>query len=487
MKFLFFLNIFILLLTSCGKEEFSSVKQSVTSTSPITLNTTDEVCANHTLVKPYVDFLFLWDNSSSQTFVNSDTKTSLANTVSLISKRFDYRILLAPMLGNNNDYAFLLSATSSGLNSSSKSMLVDIDSAYSKLLNFPTSVNSHENGIQRAVNILEYNHNLNNGIFRKNAYLVIVLMSNGNDQINTSSGIYNGAATANYISSNLEKLKDISSEENLDTLYSRFISLVAHNECSSGWRIGESYKKFSKEVHSAFFDCETDDSADIQCSSATPDSHDICGISFDSLFDAVNDSIVETIIKHKYNYWPISYQKDPVNFDLSTLKVTKSNGEEFFELPLDSQDDGNTSGWKYHGWLENQPTTYEPSIGEEKSAYMLELVGDAKVSYPECLVLTYDSPTYYYGYLAIPHNPLVSSIIVKDGDDVLPADKWEYKGYVEEQNMRVQGPSNPDFPFQEFFPGEIVNSKYIIKLDNSLIYKNDQNSRFTVIYDTATE
>ena len=180
----------------------------------------------------------------------------------------------------------------------------------------------------------------------------------------------------------------------------------------------------------------------------------------------------------------ISYQKDPVSFDLATLKVTKSNGEEFFELPAEAE--STSSGWRYLGWKDNHPTTYEPFTGEEKSAHMLELLGDAKVAYPECLILNYDSPTYYYGYLSIPHNPLVSSIIVKDGDTVLSNEMWEYIGFVEEQNIRIQGPSNPDFPFQEFFPQKLKKSKYIIKLDESLIYENDQDSRFTVIYDTAT-
>ena len=76
--------------------------------------------------------------------------------------------------------------------------------------------------------------------------------------------------------------------------------------------------------------------------------------------------------------------------------------------------------------------------------------------------------------------------MVKDGETILPEDQWEYIGYVEEQNMRVQGTNNPEFPFQESFPSDIQSGKYIIKLNESLIYQNDQNSRFTVIYDTAT-
>ena len=483
---LIILNILILVLISCGKEEFASVKQSTTSTAPITLNSIDEVCANHTLVKPYVDFLFLWDNSSSQTFVNSQTKNSLANTVNLISQRFDYRILIAPMLASNNEHAFILSATDSGLSNNAKSMRIEIGDAYPKLLSFPSSTRSHENGIERTTQILEYNHNLNNGIFRKESYLVVVLMSNGNDQINTSSGLYNPSATNKYIESNLEKIKYLSGPEQLNTQHTRFISLVAHQACNSGWRIGESYQKFSKIVHDQFFDCSQNDQLDLQCGSITPDSHNICGLSFTELFDAVNDSVIETVIKHKYNYWPISYQKEPINFDIDTLKVTKSNGEEFFELPS-GDDYQTTSGWRYLGWKNAHPTTYEPFVGEKKDAHLIELVGDAKVSYPECLVLEYKSPTYHYGYLSIPHKPLESSIIVKDGDNIVPDSKWEYIGQVEEQNMRVQGPANPEFPTQEFFPAEIERRKYIIKLDKSLIYKNDQQARFTVIYDTSSD
>ena len=323
--------IFIIFI-SCGKEEFASIKQSVDSTAPITLNSSLEVCANHTLVKPYVDFLFLWDNTSSQTFVNSGTKEALANTVSLISERFDYRILLAPMVAENNDYAFVLSSTDTGLSTGGKSMMVNIDDAYSKLLGFPSTSKSHENGIQRSIDLIDYNYSLNNGIFRRNSYLVIVLMSNGNDQINTSSGIYNGPATTTYINQNLEKLNTISSEENLDTIYTRFISLIGHSECNSGWRIGETYKKFSKLVHQENFNCEEENALDLQCTSSTPDSHDICNISFTNLFDAVNDSIMETVIKHKYNYWPISYQKDPINYNIETSNLKSDSRFLFFNF-----------------------------------------------------------------------------------------------------------------------------------------------------------
>ena len=80
-------------------------------------------------------------------------------------------------------------------------------------------------------------------------------MSNGNDQINTSSGIYNGAATNNYIQNNF-KLIDLSSSSKLNTIYTRFMSLVAHSSCKAGWRIGESWSKIFKMVFNQFIDCD---------------------------------------------------------------------------------------------------------------------------------------------------------------------------------------------------------------------------------------
>ena len=126
-------------------------------------------------------------------------------------------------------------------------------------------------------------------------------------------------------------------------------------------------------------------------------------------------------------------------------------------------------------------------MGEEKSAHFIELLGDARVSYPECLVVQYDSPTYYYGYLSIPHKPLVSSIVVKENGNTVSGDLWEYVGYVESQNSRVQGPNNPEDPMQEFFPAEPLNDMYIIKLDDTLIYQNNEEARFQVLYNTTTD
>ena len=103
----------LLIATSCGKEQFSTSRKVETSnTSPIQLNSSKS-CSSFTLIKPQVDFLFLWDNSSSTTFINNATKTALNNTIDSISSRFDYHILLAPLIGSGNGDAKFVSETPS--------------------------------------------------------------------------------------------------------------------------------------------------------------------------------------------------------------------------------------------------------------------------------------------------------------------------------------------------------------------------------------
>ena len=89
--------------------------------------------------------------------------------------------------------------------------------------------------------------------------------------------------------------------------------------------------------------------------------------------------------------------------------------------------------------------------------------------------------------MSIPHKPLVSSIVIKENGTAISTDLWEYVGYVESQNIRVQGPNSPDDPMQEFFPAESLSGQFIIKLDESLIYQNDEGARFQVLYNTTTD
>ena len=171
--------VFTLLFSSCSEDLFSPNKNKDTDKPNPRVTTSSFSCSGFTHIKPQVDFLFLWDNSTSSVFINSQTKQALDNTIELISNRFDYHILLAPLLGNGNDNAFLVSETPDNLTQDALNMKVDRSVASSKLSNFsPVSGNS-ENGVERVREMLSIN--ISNGVFRQGAYTIIVVMSNEDD------------------------------------------------------------------------------------------------------------------------------------------------------------------------------------------------------------------------------------------------------------------------------------------------------------------
>tara|TARA_B100000925_G_scaffold286649_1_gene264710 strand:+ start:2538 stop:3965 length:1428 start_codon:yes stop_codon:yes gene_type:complete len=462
MRFIAFL---LILFTSCAEEEFATKRNLNSINVPLTFSSTVENCSNYTLIRPYVDFLFLWDNTSSQVFVSDATKSALRQTINLISDRFDYHIMMAPLVKTNPENNFLITRNKLGLNSSALDIRVEESEAEESLDSFTTALSSEEHGIQRAVDIISQNRS--NGIFRKNSYVVIVLMSNGNDQFFTSSGFFDGPTTSNYLQTKLTELSNISTER--ESIKTRFISLVGHQPCNNGWKEGSTYRQFSSLVHENNYNCSADQSNDYECLSQTPDSHDICQMNFSSLFDAVNNSITDTVVKHKYDHWPISMQESPLLFNESTIQVFKSSGEELLEV---SGEEPSESGWKYIGYKENHATTYEPFVGENQSAHMIQLYGNARVTYPECLLVSYESPTYYYGYGYLDSKPLEGSIRVKKNGTLVSEDEWTYIGFKESQNLRILGPGNPSEPFLEGFPADTVNNKYIIKFSESFIYQS---------------
>lgn len=78
MKRMIRLIILCLFLISCAKEEFKAP----TNVGSTTTNTKKEyssgtVCAGSHLDRPPVDLLFIWDNTSSSSFINDRTKTAL--------------------------------------------------------------------------------------------------------------------------------------------------------------------------------------------------------------------------------------------------------------------------------------------------------------------------------------------------------------------------------------------------------------------------
>ena len=252
----FFVTLMVILgLGSCAKEEFMAQKSQDSFSTPLTFTNNANVCSQFTLIKPRVDFLFLWDNTSSQVFVTNETKQALSNTINYISDRFDFHILMAPLVPQPgsaiNDVAYLITASTFGLGQSAINIRVEKSEAANVLNNFTTSSSGNEKGLKRSYDMLSAN--ISNGIFRQDAYTIIVVMSNGNDYVADSNGFASGPITNEYIQTYKNLFLNLRNSI-IHSTQMRFASLVAHTSgCHPFWVQGGTYTTMSKYLYEADF------------------------------------------------------------------------------------------------------------------------------------------------------------------------------------------------------------------------------------------
>lgn len=469
-KLLTILIVFLVMfnISSCSKDEFATPKATDDFKTDPNLPDTSVQCTGFSQIKPAVDFLFLWDNSASQLFVNADTKKALNNTINLVSNKFDYHILLAPLIvPSTGDQQYLVTTSTDGLSSSARSKIIPSSSATS-VINFASAGSTRESGLQRALNVV--NENASNGIFRQNAHTIIVIMSNEDD---SDHNYYNRIGWDTYIGEKYPHYIHLR-DNVLHSLQMRFISLVAFSACNTGYTANYIYREMSKRIYTApptLAGSPTD-----QAGKASPDSYDICSTSFNSLFDGLNNSITDIILKHKYNYWPIGKNSE-ADFDPGKIEVTKKVNNQTVATLYEND----PNGFTYVGYRENQNTRYEPTSGEPYTGYMIKLNGTGVAVYPECVVIKTQRPAAYFGYVKMDQQPIVNSIQLFINGQPIPQNTtngWDYIGYKEQQNIRVISPSNLD-------PGSPAENYtgYFLKLYGSAVYTN--GAEIQVIYDPA--
>jgi len=461
-------------LASCSKEIFGTKKGKATnSVKQQDTYTTNKICSQYSVVKPKVDFLFLWDNSASQTYVEPALRNGFNNLVYRISSDFDHHILMAPLIRSNSDSininSFLVSYDNDGLTSSALNRQVPYDIAASKLDQIVSTFNggNQENGFYRAYEII--NDNRTNGIFRNNAYLMIVVMSNGDVRTYT-----NGYWVHPY-NITTDKNRLINLQATLGNDQMRFMTLVSHGNdgVPSGFKRGYAYMDMSSQI---YYDAGQAIRPTDQAGKTYPDSYNIVGADYNRIFDGINQSITVVTIAHQYNYWPVDLQG---NFDPQTLRVTKYTDSGNISLtPNDT-----TNGFVYLGHRTNQNTRYSPTPGEPYTGNVVRLYGSGRVKYPDCVVIAADEHASYYGYFKLSGKPNPSTIqCTKNGTNV-PASTsngFEYLGNVSNQNMKVESPANPDNPGT---PADI-QSGYMLKLRGSAIYTNGET--FQCYFDPST-
>ena len=487
-----------ILMASCAKEEFATTKNSNNSSTANTVTDSGSVGTSFTYVQPPVDLLFVWDNTSSSTFINSNTKAALNNVVNNISERFDYHVMLAPLVPsggvNANTYFFSKDGTSpgGGVQNITKSY------AASAISQFPQGSGSIESGLQRVNDLIK--NNQSNGVFRDEAYTLIILMSNedssswnttgyslpGNHPTaqaymkgkvhdllcmrgNYDGSYYSGSTNPTYNAS----CSGVGSYK-LNSTMMRMISITAANEpgTSSCPQIsnGEKnwiYRSASEAVLTTSYTNLTGNYPFIPSSVTNQDQVDICNTGFSSLFSSVNSAIDDAIIAHKYNFIKIADPNQLIDED--TIVLTKSG----VNIPKYT---GSGSGFTYRGVMTNKDTRYYPTAGEPQTGHMVQLHGSARLTYPESIQFYHEEPKKYYGYVHLDAKPQIGSISLKINGSTISessSNGWQLMTsgsdaqYYTNMNIRVvsQSDTTPAYP-------SITKSGYFLKLYGNAIYSD---------------
>lgn len=434
----------LLLFSSCAKEEFAANKGKQSSDFSKAGSTTTELYTQSTRISPKVDILMLWDNSSSFNFVTAETKASMTSLITSVSENFDYHILSLPLVPASTTSLYegvLVARDSSSVSGNAVSILKSKDVAASSLA-FTQGVGSAEKGVDRATDVIVANRA--NGIFRQEAYTIIVIMSNEDDKgCELATGYATCAAydKANYSAPKKTKLLCLRGNTSVDcsaagvsTLNAtmmRFINISPLTSCASGFnKMNTIYRDVAKTLYEAPYTNGWPTSNDHLSPDVTgaPDSYNLCSISFSHIFDGVNAAIKQTLIKHKYDYWPVAGASTALDPD--SLRVVR-NGT---VLQNRTGESNPQDGYQYVGNTTHN-TRYYPTAGEPFTGKMIQLFGvegHDKLVYPDSLVISYSEPKSKLGYIYLSNGtPKVDTIEVYLNNVKIPASStngWDYIG-----------------------------------------------------------
>lgn len=484
----------LLFVASCAKEEFTTPKQDNTYSTPNVDTSTGEYEAGSTYVQPPVDILFVWDNSTSTNFLGSETKTALNNIVNNISNRFDYHVMIAPLVQNNGEginarsYFFSKDGLVPGAG------ITTINPAYaSSAINYPPANGNFESGLTRVRDLLKVNQA--NGVFRKDSYTIVVMMSNDDD-----NSWYTGSMTPNPLSTTAQNYKEARVHDilcmrgnyngefynsaggstwnaacsgvnsyKLNSIMMRFVSITAENDPDGNncpqVADGKPNVLYRQASEAIFYSTYTNMNNGYPFEPIYVPNRDKVGIcytsNFTTVFDHVNSVITDAIISHSYDYIKIAEPNELIDPDTIILSKNGANIPEY---------SGSSVGFEYVGVLYNKDTRYSPTAGEAKTGHMVRLYGTSRLTHPETINFYYQAPKSYYGYVHMAGNPVESSIVLKINGATIPkstSNGWELIGYRTNQNIKIVSPTDDSFGS----PPE-YKTGYFLKLHGNAIYSD---------------
>lgn len=491
----------VLLFSSCAKEEFSANKGTQKTNLNALESASNKLCSQSTLISPQVDILMLWDNTSSFNFVNDATKTSMTKLISSVSENFDYHILSMPLVSTNPSNPLnegqLVVKNNTGLSGGALGIVKTKENAVSSL-GFSQGTGAAESGINRAIEVLQANRS--NGIFRNGAYTMIVVISNEDDKGCELSTGYNKCSQGGmntYVDPKINTLlclrgfttnRNCSGINPLNSAMMRFINIspltvgigTSCTNTSVYPYANYIYRRAAKAIYEESYSNDWPTSNDHigPDLSGYPDSYNICKYGFDyaHIFDGVNTAIKQTLLKHKYDYWPVAGATTSV--DPATLQVTRSDGKVLTNRTGESNP---TDGFIYVGNQTARNTRFYPTAGEPFNGKMIQLLGvdgNDKIVYPDCLTVSYKAEKSTYGYIYLTKGePSLSTIKVMINNAVVPqsaSNGWDYMGLQStaglDPNLQIANmPSN-------------VSSGYFLRLNGTYKIQNTSANTIYVEY-----
>jgi hypothetical protein len=457
-----FLTLLLLFaLGGCGQEQFGAAPQTKAEKAPEVSLYTQASCAERTQINPEVDFLYLVDNSSSNYYISSSIKAEIEKTISSVSNQFDYRIIGTPLLktaGGDEDYQ-VLAKSPKKLASSFDNKKIKAPSDFNFFSNIVQG--SNEPGLRRAIEFMTAHQS--DGLFRKNAYTFVVIVSNGRDtevEVPMSPTTQETIQLTTVYNERLQSFATLKAYFNSKQF--RLFSIAPLSSCVSGYKPAKkSYAAMSKDLYLAHSPALTDQGT----SDAYPDHYDLCS-SVSSVFSSINSTIKQVTLPHKYKYWPMTATNDYL--DPSSIKVFKSSPS---SAPVEIK-----TGWKYVNNSSNATynTRIEPTPGEPTSArHLVEFDPGSEIVYPSCVNITSSTYPEYFGYIVIPRQPdFQQPVIVKINGKVIPkseTDGWSWIGYKANFNIKVPHDGAPDTP-------EALKSGFMFKLNGSANYYQSGDS-----------
>lgn len=422
--------------------------------------------------------------------------------INSIPEKFDYHILSVPLIApssNTLQEAQLVAKNPIGLSTSVMGILKDKSTAGDSLA-FTSSNQSAEPGIDRAIQVIEANRS--NGIFRNEAYTIIVVISNEDDDSCEYETGYDTCSDTRWKAKTLTQTNKLlcmrgntyvncsgtgySASNSLNSIMMRFINISQIKSSTKGLctngigALNKRYKDVANTIYSADYSNGMTRANDHlnPMDTTSYDSYDLCTVGFSNIFDGLQTSITQSVVKHKYNYWPVTGSSTSI--DPSTIRVVRSDGKILTNRTGESNP---ADGYTFDNITQTQNTRYYPSAGEAFTGKLIQLHGvdgNDKVVYPDCLTVTFNGEKTTYGYVYLQYGePNTATIEVRINGSVVPqssSNGWDYMG-LQYTSSLDQGYKVANIPAG-------TTSGYFLRLNGSYKFQNTSSNTVSVLYNS---